>query len=120
MKDLLKKILQKEKNHNHRIYIDKFGKLRWEEDDEILKIYNKIQMNDIIIFLRKNNIDKSSDIYRALYRSIGYSIYGYWEIFYWDMNNPECDDYKCSEMTEKQIRKELIELLTECEKEFNG
>jgi hypothetical protein len=28
-----------------------------------------------------------------MYRDMGYSLYGYWEIFYWEMNNDYAQDY---------------------------
>ena len=37
---------------------------------------------------------KNSEEWRKLYRDIGYSLYGYWEIFYWDMNNEDAADYR--------------------------
>jgi hypothetical protein len=38
--------------------------------------------------------DKNSEVYRKLYRDIGYSLEGYWEIFYWEVNNPIASEYK--------------------------
>jgi hypothetical protein len=38
-------------------------------------------------------LDKNCDEYRKVYRDIGYSLDGYWEIFYWEVNNPISREY---------------------------
>lgn len=36
----------------------------------------------------RNNLE-----YRQLYRDIGYSLFGYWEIFFWEANNEFADQW---------------------------
>jgi hypothetical protein len=42
----------------------------------------------------KMGLTKNSEEVRKLYRDMGYSLSGYWEIFYWDMNNEDAHKYK--------------------------
>lgn len=41
----------------------------------------------------KRGLTKNSEEVRALLRSIGYSLYGYWEIVYWEVNNSDVKSY---------------------------
>ena len=36
----------------------------------------------------------NSEMWRKLYRDLGYSLFGYWEIFYWEANNEKAAEYK--------------------------
>jgi hypothetical protein len=40
--------------------------------------------------------NKNSEIYRKFFWDLYYSISGYWEIFYWKVNNEIADEYKPS------------------------
>jgi len=51
-------------------------------------------MNNVVNFMYSIGLTKNSEEYRKLYRDIGYSLYGYWEIFYWEMNNEDASDYR--------------------------
>jgi hypothetical protein len=42
----------------------------------------------------KMGLTKNSEEVRKLYRDMCYSLSGYWEIFYWDMNNEDARKYK--------------------------
>jgi hypothetical protein len=46
-----------------------------------------------MLFMRMG-LTKNSEEVRKLYRDMGYSLSGYWEIFYWDMNNEDAHKYK--------------------------
>jgi hypothetical protein len=46
---------------------------------------------------------KNSEIYRKLYRDMGYSLSGYWEVFYWDVNNEKVDEYNPIKQNDKQL-----------------
>ena len=37
--------------------------------------------------------DKNDPRIRELYKHIGYSLYGFWEIFYWGVNNEDAYKY---------------------------
>jgi hypothetical protein len=39
-------------------------------------------------------LGKNDESVRKLYRDMGYSLSGYWEIFYWEMNNEDADQYR--------------------------
>lgn len=86
MKDL-------ESHHNHNIIL-KDGIYRWEQTN-----FDYGDMNQIMYNFYNNGLTKNSEEVRALYRSIGYSLYGYWELVYWDVNNPIVMDYKQPEST---------------------
>jgi len=45
------------------------------------------------LMFMKMGLTKNSEPVRKLYRDMGYSLSGYWEIFYWDVNNEEAEDY---------------------------
>lgn len=91
--DNYKLILETEKHHDHKI-VKINGVLRWEENKLIRTIVDNIDFNDLISKLITSGYNKNSEIYRELYRNMGYSLSGYWEIFYWEMNNEDAEDYK--------------------------
>ena len=96
--DVYREIMEKENHHKHKIIVDKNGTYRWKADEFIDFAFNNnlIDLNDIVIEFHKNGIDKNSEIYRKLYRDLGYSLSGYWEIFYWESNNSIANEYKKS------------------------
>ncbi len=87
-------IMKKESHHDHKIIKDEEGIYRWEKNEKVNDHVQKIGLNEIIILFILLGYDKNSEPYRKLYRDIGFSIYGYWEIFYWEMNNEEAKKYK--------------------------
>ncbi len=86
-------MLKKEKHHNHEIIQDEHGSFRWKENPSVNKILERISLNDLCPLLYHLGYDKNSEVYRKLYRDIGYSLSGYWEIFYWEGNNDEANEY---------------------------
>lgn len=91
--DWLLEIIDTERHHNHPIVLVN-GVLRWEENGGVRHMVEEIGLNKIIQLLNHMDIGKNSEFYRKLYRDIGISLFGYWEVFYWNWNNEECDDYK--------------------------
>lgn len=68
------------------------GSLRWamiEDDDDI---------NCTVKSMHKIGLSRNHEIYRNYYRRLGYSLFGYWELFYWDVNNPDACNYKYKEL----------------------
>jgi hypothetical protein len=86
-------IFNKESHHEHRVIEDEHGTLRWEADPTVTKTLEKINLNDLWLLFMKMGLTKNSEPVRKLYRDMGYSLSGYWEIFYWDLNNEEAEDY---------------------------
>lgn len=82
-----------EAHHNHKIVKDDNGVLRWESDPFICKFVDDCSLNFIVRGFHANGNDKNTESYRELYRKMGYSLSGYWEIFYWDFNNEDADKY---------------------------
>lgn len=87
-------ILKKESHHEHEIIEDEHGTLRWKEDPTVRKIIDKGILNDLWYLFHTMGMDKNSEHIRKLYRDMGYSLSGYWEIFYWEVNNPIAKKYK--------------------------
>lgn len=83
--DLYREILDKEIHHDHEIVVID-GVFRWKE-------YPNNITEDIWEFIDNCNYDKNSEKYRKYYRDLGYSLSGYWEVFYWEVNNPDADSY---------------------------
>ena len=87
-----KLILETETHHDHKI-VTVNGVYRWEEDSDVRTIKNTINLNSLTLLLELLGYGKNSEIYRKLYRCMGYSLFGYWEVFYWELNNPEAINY---------------------------
>ncbi len=87
-------ILDTETHHNHQIIEDEHGTLRWRHQPIVRRLIDdKLNLNDLMVMLGIMGHDKNSEVVRKLYRDMGYSLFGYWEVFYWEMNNPEADEY---------------------------
>ena len=87
------KLLKKETHHNHEI-IKVGNTLIWKPNEEAQRYLENISLNDLCPLLSSLGYGKNSEVYRKLYRDMGYSIFGYWEIFYWVVNNPDAKKYK--------------------------
>ena len=86
-------IFKKESHHTHRVIEDENGTLRWEADPVVNEIVDRVNLNDIWLMFMKMGLTKNSEPVRKLYRDMGYSLSGYWEIFYWDVNNEDAEEY---------------------------
>ena len=94
-------IIEAENHHDHEIIKDDTGTIRWKMNSDVRKVMDRNSMNDITILLELLGYGKNSEVYRKLYRDIGYSLSGYYEVFYWDVNNPECDQYKTNSLNDQ-------------------
>jgi N-acyl-D-aspartate/D-glutamate deacylase len=94
--EISREILDKETHHDHEIILDDQDVIRWKADKSVRTIIDRNSLNDIIILFNLLGHDKNSEIYRKLYRDMGYSLSGYWEIFYWSANNPNSHKYRSS------------------------
>jgi len=84
----LKELIPEIKNTDHKI--KKYdGILRWVVDPA----FKNIDLNKATANFINRGITKNDEEWRDLYRKIGYSLYGYWEIFYWEANNPDAEEY---------------------------
>lgn len=87
-------MMKTETHHDHEIIKDENGTIRWKEDPFVRKFTDDCSLNGIVAgFYAKGN-NKNTESYRELYRKMGYSLSGYWEVFYWDMNNEIAEEYK--------------------------
>ena len=90
--DIFKKIIDTETHHEHEI-IEVDGVLRWKPNKNTNEFLKNISLNDLCQLLTCLGYGKNSEVYRKLYRDMGYSLFGYWEIFYWEVNNKNAPDY---------------------------
>lgn len=108
-------ILDTETHHDHEIIEDEDGTLRWKPNLNVCKIKERLSLNNIIPLFYYLGYGKNSEIYRKLYRDIGYSLFGYWEIFYWNVNNEEANEYKPN-LEEIKSKKHIDVDLTDSQK----
>jgi hypothetical protein len=94
MAEEYKLILDTETHHDHEIIEDKHGSIRWKENPVVRMLCDIHSLNDTILEMHELGHDKNSELYRQMYRDMGYSLSGYWEIFYWEVNNDDADSYK--------------------------
>ena len=61
------------------------GVWRWKADPMIVALFNcgTLDLNK----LHLTGYTKKDEEYKKLYRDLGYSLSGYWEVFYWYVNN---------------------------------
>ena len=91
--DHYSEMMKCESHHNHEIVLIN-GVLKWKEDKFTNRMLERISLNDLCPLMENIGYGKNSEIYRKLYRSMGYSLNGYWEVFYWEPNNEDCSEYK--------------------------
>lgn len=94
-------IFDVESHHGHEVVRDDHGVFRWKKNEDVNELVDASDLNEIIIALNRNGHGKNSEVYRKLYRNMGYSLYGYWEVFYWKVNNPEAELYRMAQMAER-------------------
>lgn len=88
-----REILNRESHHDHKIINDN-GVVRWEGNHvEWMFNHRRFNLIELTIVLETMGYGRNSEVYRKLYRNMGYTLRGYWEVFYWDVNNEDCDDY---------------------------
>jgi len=88
-----RQMLSIESHHNHQIILDEDGILRWKENPSVRHFLKNISLNDLCPLLISLGYGRNSEVFRKLYRDMGYSLFGYWEVFYWEVNNPSATDY---------------------------
>lgn len=89
--DEYKEVLDREKHHNHELVMVS-GVIRWNGSKEV----DDLNVNDVVRMFYKLGYDKNSEVYRKYYRDLGYSLSGYWEVFYWEANNEKQNEYRPS------------------------
>jgi hypothetical protein len=93
MADTYKEVLDKETHHSHEIIEDAHGTIRWKQNPKVGEIIDKGILNDLWYLFYAMGLNKNSEPIRKLYRDMGYSLSGYWEIFFWEMNNEDASEY---------------------------
>lgn len=86
-------MLSKEKHHKHKIIKYSDGTIAWLRDENTYILINSIGLSKIMSLFEAMGLDRNSEIVRDLFRKYGYSLDGYWEIFYWVTNNPKAKKY---------------------------
>lgn len=92
--DAIHEMLTAEPHHDHPI-LEVDGKLYWKEVPEIRKYISRdrLDLNDLWPLLDALGYGRNSETLRRMYRGMGYPLFGYWEIFHWEANNPLTDEY---------------------------
>jgi len=77
------------------LIIDQHDTLRWkanpQRENEIMNEFGATDLNDLFGRCRA---DKNDPKIRELYKAMGYSLYGFWEVFYWEVNNEDAWAYQ--------------------------
>jgi hypothetical protein len=90
-----KNIIETESHHRHDIIEGEDGTLRWKGNKNVKDLLDGVGgLNPIMALLYHMGYDKNSEVMRQLYRDLGVSLDLYWEVFYWEANNPEAANYK--------------------------
>lgn len=91
-------VMRGEAYHDHIIVEGEHGTWRWkaypEREKEIMDALGANDLNEVFGECQADgkHSGKNDQLIRELYRCMGYSLSGYWEIFYWIENNE--DAYK--------------------------
>jgi len=107
-----KQVLKRE-HYGHELYVDKHNTIRWvknpEKEKEIMEEFGASDLNDLFGRCRA---DKNDPRIRELYKHKGYSLFGFWEIFYWRVNNPCACEYKGRLAGEAETKKKVRYVVT--------
>lgn len=94
-----REMLEKESYHDHEIIMDDNGTIRWKADPTVNSLIDDLNLNSLWMLFFKMGMNKNSKEIRKMYRDMGYSLSGYWEVFYWKVNNPDAAKFTVSSET---------------------
>lgn len=102
-----KEIFDIEFHHDHEIIEEDNGTIRWKADPNVKAMIggvgSPVSLNDLwYLMFHTMGLTKNSEEVRKLYRDMGYSLSGYWEIFFWEMNNGQAPEYRKSQLRKKK------------------
>lgn len=81
-------LMKTEQHHEHEIVmVDNI--IRWKANEGVRELVDSCDLNHIILDMQINGIDRNHEVYRRLYRNMGYSLSSYWDA----IDNPEADEY---------------------------
>ncbi len=86
-------MLSTEQHHDHEIVVVD-GIAQWKKNPGVREVVDMCSLNNIIGEMEIKGIGKNDERYRRLYRNMGYSLFGYREVFYWSINNEDTEDYR--------------------------
>lgn len=89
--DEYKEVLNRESHHKHELVMVN-RVVRWKANKEV----DDLNVNNVVRMLYKLGYNKNSEVCRKYYRDLGYSLSGYWEVFYWEANNENKNEYRPS------------------------
>lgn len=78
-------VLAQETHHTHELVYDEYGTLRWKANSSVKLLFKHGGVVNFNLFWEQHG--KKDEEMKQLYRDMGYSLCGYWEIFYWEVNN---------------------------------
>ena len=106
-----REMLKRERHHNHNI-VEVDGILRWEENKivrDLVGVSGKIDLNDLWELFYAMGLDRNSEFVRDIYRNMGYSLFGFWELFYWDVNNEKACEYNPTQLIRDKRLGDILE-----------
>jgi len=107
------KLVLKREELGNELYVDKNGTIRWvanpEKEKEIMDEFGACDLNDLF---GRCHADKNDPKIRELYKCIGYSLYGFWEVFYWRVNNSRASEYKGRLCNKPEVMKQVRYIVT--------
>ena len=83
--------MQDELLSTNHIIVEERDSLRWKEDKDFTSA--NPDLNDLVEKMINAGLTKNDEEWRDVYRKMGYSLYGYWEVFYWEANNEDAEEY---------------------------
>ena len=81
---------------DHEVYMDG-NTLRWRPDETVRFAFDYADLNSFWAKFYKEGNTKNQKNVREMYRKLGYSVFGYWEVFFWDANNELTEEWKGEE-----------------------
>lgn len=78
----VQELLRLEPHHNHPIICNEHGTWRWQKNKNIDDLITKIGLNELSLLLQLLGYGRESEVYRHMYRCMGYSLSGYYGIFH--------------------------------------
>ncbi len=88
-----REILDKETHHDHKVCEHKDETLYWEPNKAVQVLRDRMDLNDLLALFHAMGYGRNSELWRKLYRDMGMSLSGYYEVFYDRWNNELADEY---------------------------
>lgn len=93
-------ILRTEPHHDHPIVRSQEGRLYWKVEPSIRQLIGRerLDLGDLVELMGLLGHGPNSETLRKMYRCMGYSLSGYYDIFYEESSNSDVDGYEPNKM----------------------